>query len=432
MHSYTFVTSIAAKVLRHPGGQCTSIFAGTPKIQASSTVFDPPQLHERDATEPHIWPNVYLADALLRKPIRIVRSQPEQSVAWPKHGDASCSHGTFHPACSRVANPWDLLQVTGPFQCPRVDEPHPASIACARPPVAGSARKGVAQAVRDSTGVTYRHQRKFAQDTLNWNDVQDRLLVVKLVYHTRSHKLQPSYKKSISINAIICISYTITMMCIILIITIFRIIMFPGLKRGRNRRTWIQCRSFQRQRTGATHEHTRQSLATRRRLHYRCPAAESWRGPCDDFHGTISTETDCSKPAALPCTWCAPAPNNWTVWNGPCVLPIFAAPMLQGGQLPDNISSIICIRRKIRIILTGIKIIFRYFSIEWLLPPLDLEPRSANHISTVLTTRPIYNAKRHATMVYIQHYINRSHVDDAIFIISIISIINIKRLIAIR
>ena len=62
--------------------------AGTPKPekQPFSTVFDPPQLHERNATEPHIWPNVYLADALPREPIRIVRGQPEQTVAWPKHG----------------------------------------------------------------------------------------------------------------------------------------------------------------------------------------------------------------------------------------------------------------------------------------------------------------------------------------------------------
>ena len=78
----------------------------------------------------------------------------------------------------------------------------------------------------------------------------------------------------------------------------------------------------------------------------------------------------------------------------------------------------------------GNKIIFKYFSIEWLLPPLDLEPRPANHISTVLTTRPSYNAKRHATMAYIPHAINRSHVDDAIDIISIISIIDMKRIIA--
>ncbi len=41
MHSYTSEAAIAAKILRNPGGQCTSILAGTSKKQAFSTVFDP-------------------------------------------------------------------------------------------------------------------------------------------------------------------------------------------------------------------------------------------------------------------------------------------------------------------------------------------------------------------------------------------------------
>jgi hypothetical protein len=81
MHSHTSEAAIAAKILRNLGGRCTSVWAGTPKKQAFSTVFGPQQPLERDATEPHIWPNVYLADALLREPIRIVRAQPEQTVA---------------------------------------------------------------------------------------------------------------------------------------------------------------------------------------------------------------------------------------------------------------------------------------------------------------------------------------------------------------
>jgi hypothetical protein len=105
MHSYTSEASIAAKVLRNPGGRCTSLLAGTRQVETFSTVFDPPQLHVRDATAPHIWPNVYLADALQREPIRIVRAQAEKTAAWPKHGDVPCSHGTFHPACSRAAIP---------------------------------------------------------------------------------------------------------------------------------------------------------------------------------------------------------------------------------------------------------------------------------------------------------------------------------------
>ena len=109
MPSYTSETAIAAKILRNPGCQCTSVVADTleKEVTVFRTVFDPPQLHERDATEPHIWPNVYLADSLPSDPSKIVRGQPEQTVSWPKHGrgDASCSHGTSQvlPAASRAA-----------------------------------------------------------------------------------------------------------------------------------------------------------------------------------------------------------------------------------------------------------------------------------------------------------------------------------------
>ena len=74
--------------------------------------------------------------------------------------------------------------------------------------------------------------------------------------------------------------------------------------------------------------------------------------------------------------------------NGPCVGPILAAPKSEGGQLPENIYVISCIKRIMRIIVNGTKNIFKYFFFEWLLPPKDLEPRSANHISAVLTARP--------------------------------------------
>ncbi len=64
-------------------------FGRHPQDTAFSTVFDPPHLNERDATEPHIWPNICLAYALSIEPIRIVKAHPEQTTAWPKHGDAS-------------------------------------------------------------------------------------------------------------------------------------------------------------------------------------------------------------------------------------------------------------------------------------------------------------------------------------------------------
>jgi hypothetical protein len=57
MHSYTSEASIAAKILRIPVGQCTSVLADTRLKQAFSTVFDSPQQHNRDTTEPHLRPN---------------------------------------------------------------------------------------------------------------------------------------------------------------------------------------------------------------------------------------------------------------------------------------------------------------------------------------------------------------------------------------
>ena len=163
---------------------CTSFLADTPPKQALSTVFAPPQDNGSDTTEPHTRPQVYIGDALPEEPSEIVAARPAPTIARPKHGDAGCSHGTFLHAASRAATLRDSLHVPGPSQSPRVDEPHPASIASTRSAVAGSARKCVAQVVRDSAGVSDGNHRKLAEDTLNGNDVQDRFLVVKLVYNT--------------------------------------------------------------------------------------------------------------------------------------------------------------------------------------------------------------------------------------------------------
>ncbi len=61
-----------------------------------------------------------------------------------------------------------------------------------------------------------------------------------------------------------------------------------------------------------------------------------------------------------------------------------------------------------RKIVTGTKNILKYIEIEWLLPPSDFEPRSANYISTVLTARPRIQYRNAATMEYIPHAINLS------------------------
>ena len=70
-----------------------------------------------------------------------------------------------------------------------------------------SARECVAQVVLDSAGVTDGNHRKLAEDTLNGNDVQDRFLVVKLVYHPRANRFQPAYKTEQAIMSIIAITH---------------------------------------------------------------------------------------------------------------------------------------------------------------------------------------------------------------------------------
>ena len=166
--------------------------AGTPKKQPFSTVFDHPQLHERDATEAHMWPNVYLADALPREPMRIVRGQREQTVAWPKHGSALAGEVTHRDHMETFSLRHRTLQSREIYYRSR-DHPnaHELTNHIRHPSAAPGLRSpgGVAHAVLDSTGVTYRHQGKFAQDILNGYDVQDRFFVVKLVYHTRSNRL---------------------------------------------------------------------------------------------------------------------------------------------------------------------------------------------------------------------------------------------------
>jgi hypothetical protein len=118
MRSYTSEASIAAKILRNPFGRCTSVLADTPLKQAFSTVFDPSQQHDRDATEPRVRLNVYLANVLSREPSRIVRGQREQTVAWPKHVGASCSYGTFLHAASRAERPLKSILGHGTIPIP--------------------------------------------------------------------------------------------------------------------------------------------------------------------------------------------------------------------------------------------------------------------------------------------------------------------------
>ena len=152
-------------------------------------------------------------------------------------------------------------------------------------------------------------------------------------------------------------------------------------------RSWVQCQSLQKQRTWARHERTRLTRATQWKLHYRYLAAESWRGPFDDFHRTFLSERDCSKPAAHPCIWCAPAPNNWTEQNSPCVGPTFAVPRFKGEHPPVTyVYKTYNAYNSLGNQKYG-QVLF-YSMAKWLIPPWGLEPRSANHISTDLIARP--------------------------------------------
>ena len=148
MHSYTSEAAIAAKVLQNPCGQCISVltdFLGKKRFALSLT----PHSNTSGTQQSRIFGWMFILLIHCRV-IQVKLSEGSQSRRYhgPNMATVSCSHGAFLPAALRAAIPWDLLHVTGPSQCPRVDEPHPASIACARPAVAGSARKGVAHVIR--------------------------------------------------------------------------------------------------------------------------------------------------------------------------------------------------------------------------------------------------------------------------------------------
>ncbi len=77
------------KYCKKPDGVCNSFLAYTPLKPASSTVFDPRQVNDADATEPHIRPKVYIRNALPEETSGIGTAHAEQTIAWPKPGDAS-------------------------------------------------------------------------------------------------------------------------------------------------------------------------------------------------------------------------------------------------------------------------------------------------------------------------------------------------------
>ena len=71
--------------------------------------------------------------------------------------------------------------------------------------------------VRNRACVPNWHKRKFSQDMLNRDDIQDWFLMVKLVYNLGSNRLQPSCR-----NEIMNIIYIIRIKCFISIIHIIQ------------------------------------------------------------------------------------------------------------------------------------------------------------------------------------------------------------------
>ena len=85
------------------------------------------------------------------------------------------------------------------------------SVGSIRPAVAGCSRKDVVPVVRNGSGVTNRHNRKFSQDNFDGDDVENRFLAVKLIHNPRTDRLQPTC------DGIMCIIAIIAIMSIIVI-----------------------------------------------------------------------------------------------------------------------------------------------------------------------------------------------------------------------
>ena len=147
----------------------TSILADTSPARACSTWLAPAQFHDRLLADPHTTQALAETPPLLGEPTRIGMDPSERGGECPKHGASACSHGTFlHVARQTLKPPAPpSLHITGPSQCPRVDNPHPASIAGTRPAVAGRPGKVVAQVVWNCPSVAHWYNRQFTEDTLN-------------------------------------------------------------------------------------------------------------------------------------------------------------------------------------------------------------------------------------------------------------------------
>ena len=126
----SYLAAITAKILPIPDDVCTTILANNPQKKVQSTIFAPLQVEHRHATEQHILPKANLTDA-----------QPNS----PSDSSSGHVYGTFLQVAPYVAQPHSAinpppysLHITGLAQRPRVDKPHPTSVAGTRPGAPGN------------------------------------------------------------------------------------------------------------------------------------------------------------------------------------------------------------------------------------------------------------------------------------------------------
>jgi hypothetical protein len=74
---------------------CAQPFRPMTPQKVQSTISAPLQVEHRGATEQHIRPRAYLTDAQQNGPSDSGSGHVYQTGAGPKHGELSCSHGTF-------------------------------------------------------------------------------------------------------------------------------------------------------------------------------------------------------------------------------------------------------------------------------------------------------------------------------------------------
>ena len=87
----------------------------TPRKKVQSTIFAPLQVEHRGATEPHIQHKAYLTDAQPNNPSDSCSGHVHQTGAGPKHGELSCSHGTFLHVAPYVAQSHSAIKPPPPF-----------------------------------------------------------------------------------------------------------------------------------------------------------------------------------------------------------------------------------------------------------------------------------------------------------------------------